>query len=183
MKNYTLLLFALLGLFSCNETTNKSTDEKNKLLLEIQQTEKQLYSDTVMTLNVSIANNAIVLYSKYATQNPDDTATAEYLLRAAEICKALNKGKLALSYYERIENDYSSFPKMPICIFMQGFINENLLLDIEKAKYHYERFIEKYPSHPLAKDTKVIIQNLGKSPEELIKSFQEKEKNNILPNT
>ena len=66
---------------------------------------------------------------------------------------------------------------------MQGFVNENLLMDMDKAKYHYERFIKEYPNHALAKDTKVLIENLGKTPEELIKSFQEKEKNNSSPNT
>jgi outer membrane protein assembly factor BamD (BamD/ComL family) len=181
--NFWLLILITL-IYSCTSNpSNKDIDKKNRLLVEIQQTEKKLYSDTVMNLDIGAANNAIILYSRFATQNPDDTASAEYLFRAAEICKALNKGRLALSYYERIENDYSTFPKKAVCIFMQGFVNENLLLDYDKAKYHYERFLKEYPNHALAKDTKVIIQNLGKTPEELIKSFQEKEKNNTSPNT
>lgn len=182
MKNLIFLIIVAFGIFACTPAKKDNAD-KSKLLVEIQQTEKKLYADTVMTLDVSVANNAIILYSRYASQNPDDSSSAEYLFRAAEICKALNKGRLALTYYEKIENDYSSFPKKAVCIFMQGFVNENLLMDIEKAKYHYERFIEEYPNHALAKDTKVLIQNLGKTPEELIKSFQEKEKNNTSPNT
>jgi outer membrane protein assembly factor BamD (BamD/ComL family) len=182
MKNGILLILLLSCLLACN-TTKNDDNKKNKLLKEIQQTEIQLYSDTVMTLDIGAANNAVVLYSRYATQYPDDSASVEYLFKSAEICKALNKGRLALTYYERIEKDYPAFSKMAICIFMQGFVNENLLLDIEKAKFNYERFIKKYPNHVLAKDTKVLIQNLGKSPEELIKIFQEKEKNKTSPNT
>ncbi len=182
MKNFLLLIIFISGIFACTPAKKTNVD-KNKLLVEIQQIEKKIYADTVMDLDVGAANNAILLYSRFATQNPDDTASAEYLFRAAEICKSLGKGRLSLTYYEKIENDYPDFPKVAVCIFMQGFVNENLLLDIEKAKYHYERFIEKYPNHALAKDTKVMIQNLGKSPEELIKSFQEKEKLHLTPNT
>lgn len=182
MKNFLLLIIFVSGIFACTPAKKPIVD-KNKLLVEIQQIEKKIYSDTVMSLDIGAANNAILLYSRFATQNPDDTASAEYLFRAAEICKSLSKGRLSLTYYERIENDYPDFPKVAVCIFMQGFVYENLLLDVEKAKFHYERFVEKYPNHALAKDTKVMIGNIGKSPEDLIKSFQEKEKNKTSPNT
>ena len=63
-----------------------------------------------------------------------------------------------------------------------GFTYANLLKDFENAKYNYQRFIDKYPNHALVHDTKILIENLGKSPEELIKSFQEKENINKSQN-
>lgn len=175
MKNLLFIGFIII-LYSCNSKTN--VEEKNKLLVKIQQNEKILYNDSLMNLDISIADSTILLYSHFANEYSDDTSAAEYLFRAAEISKTLNKGKQSLSFYERIENDYPTFAKMPICIFMQGFVYENMLMNTEKAKENYLRFIEKYPTHPLVKDTKVLIENLGKSTEELIKSFQEKENKN-----
>ena len=180
MKKLVFVGVLISFLYSCN-STNK-VDEKNKLLVKIQQSEKKLYNDSLMELDITTADSIINLYSKFANQYADDSSSAEYLFRAAEICKSLNKGKLSISYYERIENDYPQFSKMPICIFMQGFVYENLLKDFENAKYNYQRFIDKYPNHALVHDTKILIENLGKSPEELIKSFQEKENINKSQN-
>lgn len=177
MKKLVFIGFLISFLYSCN-STNKVV-EKNKLLVKIQQNEKKLYNDSLMELDVTIADSTILLYTRFANEYSDDSTAAEYLFRAAEICKALNKGKQALSYYKRVEDNYPKFIKMPICIFMQGFVYENMLMDYDNAKYNYQRFIDKYPKHPLVKDTKILIENLGKSPDEIIKSFQEKEHNKV----
>jgi len=169
--------FLFVVLFSCTSNSNKLQVDKNKLLVEIKESEKKIYEDTLMEINVSVASNAIMLYSRYANNFPDDSASAEYLFRAGELCKALFKGQLALTYYERVENNYPKYPKMPVVIFMQGFINESQLGDLKKAKYHYQRYIDKYPKSKFTSDLKVMIENLGKSDEELIKSFEKKEKN------
>lgn len=176
IKKVLLIGLLISCLYSCNSTGK--VEEKNKLLLKIQQSEKKLYNDSLMELDITTADSIINLYSNFANRYSDDSSSAEYLFRAAEICKTLNKGRQSLLYYERVENNYPQFSKMPICIFMQGFVCENLLKDFENAKYHYQRFIDKYPKHALVHDTKILIENLGKSPEELIKSFQEKEKLN-----
>lgn len=177
MVRICLYSFLLIALFSCSGNSNKLQVDKNKLLIEIKESEKKMYEDTLTDINVSVANNAIMLYSRYANNFPDDSASAEYLFRAGELCKALSKGQLALSYYERIENNYPNYPKLPVVIFMQGYINESQLGDLKKAKYHYQRYIDKYPKSKFAADLKVMIENLGKSDEELIKSFEKKEKN------
>lgn len=174
-----IFFYALIAvvLFSCSGDPKKEVFDKNALLSQIKEAEKRMYNDTLMDLNVGIANNAIMLYTKYANNFPDDTANPEYLFRAGELCKALLKGKLALSYYERVENDYPKYAKLPIVIFMQGYVNETQLGDLNKAKYHYERYIDKYPNSKFAGDLKVMIENLGKSDQDLIKSFKEKENN------
>ena len=177
MKKYLLIIIVPFILFSCSESSNKDSTAKDKLLVQIMESEKVMYNDTVSDLNVSVANNAITLYSRYANEYPDDSSSAEYLFRAAELSKALNKGKMALNYYEKVENEYPTYSKMPIVIFMQGFVNETLLSDYKTAKSHYERFIAKYPQNPMSKDLKTMILNLGKSDEELIKEFKAKESN------
>lgn len=174
---YKLLIITpfIAFLFSCSGNSGKDDSEKSEILSQIKESEKVMYTDSLSDINVSVANNAIMLYSRFANSFPDDTSSAEYLFRAAELCKALNKGQLAINYYEKIENEYPSFSKMPLVIFMQGFVNENLLSDYQKAKYHYLRYIDKYPESPLCNDIKTLINNLGKSDDELIKEFKEKE--------
>jgi hypothetical protein len=55
---------------------------------------------------------------------------------------------------------------------MQGNIYESELNDLDKARECYERYLQYYPNKPFAKDVKVLLDNLGKSPEELLKSIQ-----------
>ena len=61
-----------------------------------------------------------------------------------------------------------------MCLFLQGFVYESQLHNIIRAKEAYTEFIRKYPRHQLAKDAQFSIENLGKSDEELIKMFEEK---------
>ena len=61
-------------------------------------------------------------------------------------------------------------------MFLQGFIYETQLNDTSKARVIYEQVIQKYPNTQFAIDSKASIDNLGKTPEQLIKEFEAKNK-------
>ena len=73
-------------------------------------------------------------------------------------------------------NNYPDFDKTPQCLFLKGYIYENNLGDLDMAKSLYEEFLQKYPDDDFADDAEVSIKNLGKTPEQLIKEFEEKQK-------
>ncbi len=60
-------------------------------------------------------------------------------------------------------------------MFLKGYVYENDLRDLETAKKIYEEFLVKYPDDEFADDAEISIKNLGKSPEELIKEFEEQQ--------
>jgi TolA-binding protein len=65
----------------------------------------------------------------------------------------------------------------PAALFLSGFIYENDLGDLEKAKAAYEDFIKRYPTDTsYLDDVQVSLKNLGKSAEELIREFEKKGK-------
>jgi TolA-binding protein len=82
----------------------------------------------------------------------------------------------AIQIFDRILNEYPKFQKIPHCLFLKGFIYENELKNLDKARQIYQEFLMKYPNHEFADDVQISLDNLGKSPEELIKEFQEKAK-------
>jgi TolA-binding protein len=82
----------------------------------------------------------------------------------------------AVQVFDRILSDYPNFEKTPQCLFLKGYVYENNLGDLQTAKEIYEEFIEKYPDDEFADDAEVSIKNLGKTPEELIKEFEEQAK-------
>jgi tetratricopeptide (TPR) repeat protein len=58
-------------------------------------------------------------------------------------------------------------------MFLKGYVYENNLGRLDKAKEIYETFIELYPNNEFADDAEVSLRFLGKSPEELIEIFQQ----------
>jgi outer membrane protein assembly factor BamD (BamD/ComL family) len=46
---------------------------------------------------------------------------------------------------------------------------------MDEARNHYERFVRDYPNHPLAADVNVLIAQLGMSPEDLVRQFEQQQ--------
>jgi outer membrane protein assembly factor BamD (BamD/ComL family) len=56
-----------------------------------------------------------------------------------------------------------------------AYTYENNLHDLVRAKTLYEEFLQKFPNGELAQDAKLSLDNLGKSPEELIGNLPSEE--------
>ena len=56
--------------------------------------------------------------------------------------------------------------------FLKAFIYDNNLKDIKKARTAYSDFIQKYPKHELTDDAMISMDNLGKTPEQIVKEFE-----------
>ena len=81
----------------------------------------------------------------------------------------------SMAFYRRLYDQYPGYSKAPVALFLQGFIHENQLGQLDSASYYYTTFLERFPDHPIASDVRLSLENLGKSPEELIKMFQEQQ--------
>jgi len=145
---------------------------------KIQKLEKQL-SATEFTLDekgLQTAGELIQAYLDFAENHKESIEAPDYLYKAADLSLNINQARQSLELYNRIIYQYPDFKKVPECLFLMGYINENYFQDLGKAKEIYEQFLAKYPTHDFADDARVSIENLGKSPEELIRSFEEKNK-------
>lgn len=168
----TILIAGLLFAISC---TNNS--EKKKLSQAVIELEAVIMTDTTSLLDRSKALELIQAYENYANALPNDTLSAEYLYKGAEILMNVQMGAKAIEFHQRVINNYPEFDKIPYCLFLQAFIYENQLQQYETAKQLYLKFINEYPDHPLADDAVVSVENMGKSLEELIQSWEAKENN------
>jgi outer membrane protein assembly factor BamD (BamD/ComL family) len=169
MKQNSLIIltsvFLLFGITSCSSKKQKLTDE-------IQEQEKSLYSDSSMVPDPVKAKKIIDSYVSYADQFPEDTLSANYLFKAGDISSKINEIDQAIQLFARLLKTYPENRNAPFAIFLQGFIYENQAGNPVKAKPYYEEFLRKYPDHPIAGDVSFSLENLGKSPEELIKQFE-----------
>jgi len=60
-------------------------------------------------------------------------------------------------------------------MFLKAFTLDSEMQQFDKAKALYEEFIAKHPQDEFADDTKFLLENLGKSDEEIIKQFEEQQ--------
>ena len=144
---------------------------------QITDMEKVLFSDVSKIPNPATADSMIKMYVSYADQFQDDTLAPEYLFRAGDIANGIGKPKDALGYFGRVQR-YPNYKKVSTALFLQGFVSENSLADIDGARRYYLKFLAQYPNHKLATDVKNSLANLGKTPEEMIRDFEAKSKNN-----
>jgi len=177
MKNLIPILLFVIIFTACSSEQSTDGNERENLLAKISETEDRIYSGDLVSITADEANLAILQYSRFANEFPQDSLSPNFLFKAAEMFRAVNNGSKAILYYKRIVNDYPESRHSPISLFLQGFVYENVLLDFEKAKQFYSEYLEKYPEGEFANDTKILIQNLGISPEDLIKSFENNLKN------
>jgi len=129
--------------------------------------------DTVnLTVNKDKALEAMNACKEYAGLYPTDSLSAPYLLIAAEMAMRLQKPAEAVDLYAQVLKNYPGYAKASQCLFMQAFIYENDLHDLDKAKEIYTDFLKRYPDDDFADDARACLRYLGKSPEELIREFE-----------
>ncbi len=174
------LSFALvLAIISCKNTPAPVvTDRTAELEAALIGLDTQMTAKNGMVGDTAKAAAFIKTAEEYAalveTANPDKYA--DLLLKAAGVAKSVNKQDKALALYTTIANKLPQHPKAPMAAFMEGFIY-NEMHDTLNARVRYEAFLKKYPNDGLAKDARIELQNLGKSPEQLIKEFEALNKN------
>ena len=171
MKN-SMLAFALMAvLFSACAPSPR--DAANNDIVEL---ENKLTEDTTMVLDKKTALDLTMMYANFSENYPADTLAPHYLFKAGEMAMNLNMGSKSIMYFNKIVRQYNGYKKLPETIFLTAFVYENQMNNQKMATQLYEKFMKDYPEHILYKDAKASVQNMGKSLDELIKSFEEKEK-------
>jgi TolA-binding protein len=125
-------------------------------------------------LNVETSQDFVTMATQLAEKYPTDTLAAMPLYRAAEVVRALNDPVQTALIYQKVYNSYPSFSKAPEALFMLGFTFDEDLGDLEKARTTYNDFLSKFPNHSFADDTQMLLENLGKTDEEILKELEKK---------
>ena len=113
-------------------------------------------------------------YILFAEQNPDDAQSPDYLFRALDIAVGVNAEgpDKAIKIADMLIEKYPDFEMTPMAMYLKGFVYENMIGDLQNAEMTYRQFIEKYPNSPIVEDVKATLENLGLTPEELIRKFE-----------
>jgi tetratricopeptide (TPR) repeat protein len=100
----------------------------------------------------------------------------KYTFKAANLNMNMGDGTKAIELFDKFIEKYPDEPKAIVSMFFKAYIYENQIKNLDKAKELYLQFVEKYPNNDFAKDARMALQNLGKSPEQMVREFEEKQK-------
>jgi len=172
MKLMKTLVFLIVAIVVFTVTGCKPSREKS--VTEIKNMEKHLFSPDAVSFDKVKADSLINLYTDFIKRHSSDSLTPGYIFKAASLAMNTGDGNKAISLFDQYMNDYPDGNKAALCMFFKGYIYENMLRNLEKAKETYLQFIERYPENDFVKDAQMAIQNLGKTPEQIVRELEAK---------
>ena len=163
MKIRTLAAVAVMGLALASCGNNRDKEIK-----AIEDGERQLSALDINTQDGELTA-MVKLYRDFAAHFPDDSLAPVYLMRAADLSITLQDYDQAQSLLGQVASQYPGYEDMGGCHFLRGYAFEMAgLYDSARAAYTY--FVENYPEHSLAGDTRQSIPYIGMSPEEMLEA-------------
>ncbi len=159
MKKILTLISGIVLLAAC------SAPDREKELNNIAEHEQMLSAIDVSS-DDDAAIELLALYRKFAADFPEDSLAPTYMTKAADLCINLGKSEEAVALLDSVINLYPGYDDIAGCYFLKGYAYENAE-QYEEAKEAYTYFVENYPDHYLATDTKVMLNYIGMNPEEM----------------
>jgi tetratricopeptide (TPR) repeat protein len=127
-------------------------------------------------INKSAALKYVDAVEAFALVAPNDESVPRHLYGAAEVARSLRTFPKAMSLYDWILENYPTSEKAPNVLFIKGFILEQDYNRDEEARSVYEEFLAKYPTHQMAESAQFLLNNLGKTDEEILREIEKKRK-------
>lgn len=167
---------ALIVTISSTVLVTSCKNAQEKQYEELVTIENSLFGEQT-ELNDSIARLFLQKADQFTKEYKNDPKTPEVLFKQGEVLNGLKSYNFAIRKFQQVFLVYPKSSKAAESIFLCGFIYDTYLQNYEEAGNYYRKFIRMYPNHSFVKDAKTSLENLGKTPEELVKEFEKKNQN------
>lgn len=183
MKKISYIIISCILIASCSGDTEIKVEEAEAKVDPIDTFEERvadidkhsaiLFSDS-LNFNPESANNLLAAYEEYIKHHSFEADSKDYQFKAGELAKALNKPHIAIKHFNDLLERDPKHEKAPLSLFYKAMIIGDMLHEDELAKTTYQEFIDKYPDHPFVESAKASIELQGKSLDEIVAGFEEK---------
>ncbi|HQQ93300.1 MAG TPA: tetratricopeptide repeat protein [Bacteroidia bacterium] len=125
------------------------------------------------------ATHAIKAFTDFAYYCASDSLSPVYLIKTAQVARAVNNIPQARLALDRCIEHYPSFNNRAAALFMlaQLYDEPTYQNDEHQARKIYQNIIDEYPKSVWADNARAAMTLLGKSDKEIIESFKNKHKN------
>ena len=166
-----LITFSII-ISSCDNTNTNSTENAINISDSIKHYEVLLFEGDSKLITPEDALKLAKYYEQFATENMSDSLSPDYLFKSADIYMNMYKGNAAINSFNLILDNFPEYKKAASALFLKAFVYEDQMQDYVNAEKYYTLFLEKYPESDFADDAEISLKNLGKTPEQLIKEFE-----------
>ncbi|MFN7117252.1 MAG: tetratricopeptide repeat protein [Saprospiraceae bacterium] len=157
------------------QITNYRNNAQNLLEKRLAYLKKITFNESTGVLDQQAVREFIQLAEYYAVILPEAKQTPDWLYQAAELAGSLHEYGKTLTLFQMVNERYPKYEKASQVLFMRAFTLDSELKRFEEARPLYQEFLQKYPNDDFADDAQFLLDNLGKSEEEIIRAFQEKQ--------
>jgi hypothetical protein len=193
MKSFSGCIALSIVLFSCSQPETQkpvASIEKDKPEARIKRGDvdcdkikRRAYRmDSVLMTETEVNNvsatQAIEAFTDFVWYCANDSLSPVFLVKTAQVARAINNIPQAQKALETCINDYRRFTNRPAALFMLGqlYDDEHYLNDEHEAKKYYQMIIDEYPQSDWTPSARAAISFLGKTDEQIMKEFRQKEK-------
>lgn len=167
MKSIVSLLILIL-IFGCS--TKKS--------------DKELFDEAKKDLKENKVPEAVIAFEQIVKEHSESKLAPEALSELASIYQNKQDKSIteeenlekAVTLFKQIHDEYPESEYAPSGLFMSAFISANDLKRFQEATLLYKQFLKEYPDNDLAASAQAELDNMGLSPEEILKNNMAKEK-------
>ena len=176
MKNLFLVVISLSLFIACGNKQNseKDSNEGNfksqhyfgdckKLFAEACYMDSILFSQT--ELDTVSAQKVIIAFTEFANYCQTDSLSPIFLIKTAQVARAINNIPQAKLVLDKCIADYPSFKSRPAALFLlaQLYDDNNYMNDENEAKRLYQKILDEYPDSEWAMSAKGAIAFIGKT--------------------
>jgi len=117
--------------------------------------------------NDEILGQLLGLYKEMASMTKGESHF-DYLWKAGETARAAKEFDTAESIFMELYSQDENPDLATKALFLHAFMCDEDLKEYDKAKELYKRFLEKYPDSDFSDDAQFLLENIGKSDEEML---------------
>ncbi len=166
----------MTALWEYNNSRAKMEDKNMTNDTIVKYISQSMFNDSTFRLNEKRARFYIAVCDTIVRSEPDLAKAPDYLHHAAETARTLRDIPKAIELYDWIIDKYPNHPKASISLFLKAFTYDNDLNEFDKGGEYYNEYLTKYPSGEFSESARFLLDNLGKSEEELLKKMMEQQK-------
>ena len=112
---------------------------------------------------------ALENYQKLINDHPGDALAETAVFNIAAIQhNNMQNFQAAVDGYKLYLEKYPDAKRAPTALFLTAFLYHNELKYLDSARVYYQLFLAKYPANEMATSAQFELENLGKSPDELL---------------
>jgi tetratricopeptide (TPR) repeat protein len=131
---------------------------------------------THMEMDKAEAAKAIEAFTNLAHYCPGDSVSPVYLVKTAQVARAINNIPQAKVALDKCINDYPNFKDRPAALFLLAQLYDEVvyLNNEQEAKVLYQKIIDEHPKSVWAESAKGAIRFIGKTDKQIMEELKKK---------